>query len=249
LVGGHPGGPEGPPYRAHIGGPEGPPYIARPGGPQGPPYIAHRGGPEGPPYIAHAATQLPVEGIVREERPSENTVLSGVRVEVVGGGLKAEAVTTDERGVFVLPTVPKSGFSLQLSKPGYESRRVDVAASAASLDLAMKPEPAQVALNRSGANACTDLPPPPKGVPGLREYARIAVHHDGNLVVTAAQLPFFGNQGYVYRQTESGWEKNEIDYVLVRTPVPLRGGFVYSITFGGDKESCGRWSLDATHPR
>jgi hypothetical protein len=217
------------------------------GGPEGPHNTYAAGGPKGPHYTGSA--QARIEGIVREDRPAENTVLSGVRVEVVGADQKGQVLVTDERGVFVLPSAPKSGFSLQLSKPGYESRRVDVAAPAATLDLTMKPEPAQVALTRSGSNACTDLPPPPKGVPGLREYARIAVHHDGNLVVTAAQLPFFGNQGYVYRQTDSGWEKNEIDYVLVRTPVPLRGGFVYSITFGGDKELCGRWSLDATHPR
>ena len=52
------------------------------------------------------------------------------------------------------------------------------------------------------------------------------------------------------RRTETGWEKNELDYLLVRTPLPVLGGFEYVITFGGgDKELCGPWSLDATHPR
>lgn len=176
-------------------------------------------------------------------------MLPGVRIEVLGGELNGQVFVTDEHGRFVLPKMAAGGFSLQITRPGFESRRVDLASITGVLNLTLKPEPGQVTLNKSGGNACTDLPRPPDGVPGLREYARIAVHHDGNLVVTAAQLPFFGNQGYVYRRTERGWEKNDVDYVLVRTPVPLRGGFVYSISFGGDKEQCGRWSLDATHPR
>ena len=106
-----------------------------------------------------------------------------------------------------------------------------------------------VALSRSGDNACEDLPRPPEGVPGLREYARILIKEDGQLVVTAAQLPFTSNQGYVYRQTESGWVANEVDYLLLRTPVPVRGGFTYIITFGGGEDRCGRWSIDARHPR
>ena len=67
-------------------------------------------------------------------------------------------------------------------------------------------------------------------------------------MVTAAQLPFTSNQGYVYRQTEKGWVPNEVDYLLLRTPIPVQGGFVYMITFGGGKELCGRWSIDARHP-
>jgi hypothetical protein len=106
-----------------------------------------------------------------------------------------------------------------------------------------------VTLTRSGEDACVDLPRPPAGVPGLREYARITIQHDGQIVVTAAQLPFTSNQGYVYRQTEKGWVPNEVDYLLLRSPIPVQGGFVYLITFGGGKDLCGRWSIDARHPR
>jgi hypothetical protein len=112
-----------------------------------------------------------------------------------------------------------------------------------------QPDADQVTLTRSGNDACVDLPRPPEGVPGLREYARVRIEHDGQLVVTAAQLPFTSNQGYVYRQTEQGWVANEMDYLLLRTPVPVRGGFVYIITFGGGEDRCGRWSIDARHPR
>jgi len=105
-----------------------------------------------------------------------------------------------------------------------------------------------VVLMRSGRNDCVDLPAPPEGVPGLREYARFTVHHNGDIVVKAAQLPFSSNEGYVYRQTPSGWVKNEADYILIRTPVPVRGGFVYLISFGEGEDRCGPWSIDATHP-
>ena len=104
-------------------------------------------------------------------------------------------------------------------------------------------------MTRSGDDACVDLPRPPEGVRGLREYARIPVERDGQIVVTAAQLPFTSNQGYVYRQTEKGWVPNEVDYLLLRTPIPVQGGFVYMITFGGGKDLCGRWSIDARHPK
>ena len=121
----------------------------------------------------------------------------------------------------------------------------------ASIALAAFGQPAidQVTLSRAGDDACVDLPRPPDGVPGLREYARISIKEDGQLVVTAAQLPFTSNQGYVYRQTESGWVANDVDYLLLRTPVPVRGGFVYIITFGGGEDRCGRWSIDAKHPK
>lgn len=121
----------------------------------------------------------------------------------------------------------------------------------ASVALAVfgQPKVDQVTLTRAGDDACVDLPRPPDGVPGLREYARIAIKEDGQLVVTAAQLPFTSNQGYVYRQTEKGWVANEVDYLLLRTPVRVRGGFVYIITFGGGEDRCGRWSIDARHPQ
>jgi hypothetical protein len=190
-----------------------------------------------------------IQGLVHETRPSMSTVLANVRVEVVGGELNGRIYTTAADGRFSLPPVASAGFALQFTKPGYEVARVDVQQTSGALEVALRPEPSQVTLTRSGANACTDLPQPPDGVPGRREYARIAVHHDGQLVVRAAQLPFFGNQGYLYRRTENGWERNELDYILVRTPLPVLGGFEYVITFGGDKELCGPWSLDATHPR
>jgi hypothetical protein len=120
----------------------------------------------------------------------------------------------------------------------------------ASLGLAAgQPDVDQVMLTRSGDDACVDLPRPPEGVPGLREYARVRIEHDGQLVVTAAQLPFTSNEGYVYHQTEKGWVANDVDYLLLRTPVPVQGGFVYIITFGGGEDRCGRWSIDARHPK
>lgn len=109
-------------------------------------------------------------------------------------------------------------------------------------------EPGRRRLTRSGANDCADLPAPPAGVPGLREYARLTIQHDGVLEVTAAQLPFANNPGYIYRQATDRWEPNELDYILLRSPIPVRGGFVYVLAFGGDEDRCGAWSLDVSYP-
>jgi hypothetical protein len=188
--------------------------------------------------------------LVREPRPSETAVVPDVRIEVVGGELAGQVFATDDKGRFVLAPVKSGNFVLEFKKEGYRSARAEVAlVPAPDMTIELTPEPREIVVSRSGSNACTDLPPPPEGVPGLREYARIAVHHDGTLVVRSVQLPFFSNEGYVYRLTPSGWAKNEVDYILVRSPIPLLGGFIYSMTFGGGKELCGHWSLDATHPR
>ena len=193
---------------------------------------------------------MQISGVVHEAKPTTDVMASGVRVEVAGGELAGRVVTTGSDGRFTLPPVTAAGFELEFTKAGYQAtrRRIDDLSRDTQIDVAMMPEKLDVEVKRSGANDCVDLPAPPEGVPGLREYARVAVHHDGEILVIAAHLPFFSNEGYVYRLTPSGWVKNEFDYILLRMPVPVRGGFVYSITFGGDKDLCGAWSVEATHP-
>jgi hypothetical protein len=191
-----------------------------------------------------------ITGAVHEARPTEDRVLSGVRIEVAGGELDGRVFTTGTDGTFSLPEVQSAGFALAFNKDGYDSSRLILKAvpPGGKLDVPMMPTRATIMLSRSGANDCDDLPTPPLGVPGLREYARLAVHHDGELLVNSARAPFFSNEGYVYRLTSQGWVKNEFDYILIRSAVPVRGGFLYVVTFGGDKDLCGPWSIDATHP-
>jgi hypothetical protein len=189
-----------------------------------------------------------IAGLVREPAPSDASVVAGARVTVSGGSSSA---TTGADGRFLLDATPTTGLILEVTKEDYETTRVTVedVSRAQQLEVSLMPVTRDVQLTRAGDNDCVDLPAPPPGVPGLREYARIAVHHDGILTVTAAKLPFYNNPGYVYRQKGDTWEPNESDYVLLRSPIPLLGGFVYVITFGGDKDLCGPWSIAATHPR
>ncbi|MGE3513006.1 MAG: carboxypeptidase-like regulatory domain-containing protein, partial [Vicinamibacterales bacterium] len=181
--------------------------------------------------------------------PTQETPVIGARIAIAGGSAD-QSTTSDSEGRFTLHVWPTAGQVLEISKDGHETAQVtlDDVTRANAVDVALKPTPGDISLTRSGDNDCVDLPPPPEGVPGLREYARIAVHNDGILRVNAAKLPFYNNPGYVYRQTDKGWEPNELDYILIRSPLPLLGGFVYVITFGGDKDLCGPWSIDATHP-
>lgn len=200
--------------------------------------------------VVGSAQSGPIAGLVHETAPSERTIVAEARVTVSGGSSSAAALTNVD-GRFTLDVAPAPGLVLDIAKSGYETARVTIedVSRARQLDVSLMPMAAAVQFTRSGTNDCVDLPTPPTGVPGLREYARISVHHDGILTVTSAQLPFFNNPGYVFRQKGDGWEPNESDYVLLRSPIPLLGGFVYVITFGGDKDLCGPWSIDATHPR
>ncbi|MBM3771627.1 MAG: carboxypeptidase regulatory-like domain-containing protein [Acidimicrobiia bacterium] len=200
--------------------------------------------------LARLAQNERISGLVHESAPSESTVVANARVTVSGGSSSAIA-TTGADGRFTLDVAPTVGLALEIASSGYETAHVTIedVSRARRLDIALTPIPGDIQLTRSGTNDCADLPKSPIGVPGLREYARIAVHHDGILTVTSAQLPFFNNPGYVYRQAGDTWEPNESDYVLLRSPIPLLGGSVYVITFGGDKDLCGPWSIDATHPR
>jgi hypothetical protein len=194
-----------------------------------------------------AAQPAGVTGVVHESRPTEDKRLAEVRVQVRGGPPAGSQVTTDAQGRFQLPFAPPTGAVLEVTKEGYEPITVTVH-DATVIEVAMTPAAREISIIRSGANDCSDLPAPPSGVPGVREYARFPVHHDGSLVVTAAKLPFASNPGFLYRQTAAGWVKNEIDYVLLRQPLPVLGGFWYVLTFGEGMDNCGSWSIDATHP-
>ena len=152
-----------------------------------------------------------IAGVVREAKPTEATVVDGVRIEAVAGELAGPVGWRGSR-------VQQDGIRRRARRG-----RAGVARCARR---GIAPEPREIVLSRSGVDACADLPAPPEGVPGLREYARLAVHHDGTIVVKAARLPFFGNQGYFHKLTSDGWVRNEVDYVLVRAPVPVRGGFL-----------------------
>jgi len=196
--------------------------------------------------VSHAivSAEAVVTGVVHEARPTEERRLAEVRVQIAGAS--SAAVSTDGDGRFTIAAA--AGAALELSKAGYEPARITIGAAAAPLDVAMIPAAREVAVARSGANDCVDLPAPPPGVPGVREYARFPVHHDGSIVVTAAKLPFASNPGFLYRQTPTGWVKNEFDYVLLRQPLPVAAGFWYVLTFGEGMDNCGPWSIDATHP-
>lgn len=188
--------------------------------------------------------------MIHESAPTERTAVADARIEIIEGQAVGQTVSSNGEGRAVLPLLGLP-LALAIHKSGYDSARVRVTAAPANgqLDVTMSPEVREVRIRRGGSDSCSELPAPPEGLRGLREYARIPVHHDGILTVTSAQLPFFSNPGFVYQETPGGWVKNEVDYVLLRSPIPLRGGFVYLITFGGDREQCGAWSIDLTHPQ
>jgi hypothetical protein len=198
--------------------------------------------------VRAADPQTGPAGVVHESKPTEDRKIADVRVHVRSGESVGTPVMTDAEGRFTLASPVSAGVVLELTKEGYEPARVTIRETTGTITVAMTPTLRTLQITRSGKNDCTELPAPPGGVPGGREYARFPAHHDGTVTVMAAQLPFASNPGFLYRQTPAGWVKNEFDYVLLRQPLPVLGGFWYVLTFGEGMDNCGPWSLDATHP-
>jgi hypothetical protein len=197
--------------------------------------------------VRAADQQTGLTGVVHESKPTEDRKIGGVRVQVRGGEPLGAPQTTDAEGRFMLPSTAP-GAVIELTKDGYEPATITIRETNGAITIAMTPTMRTMQIARSGKNDCSELPAPPAGVPGVREYARFPVHHDGSVTVMAAQLPFASNPGFLYRLTPAGWVKNEFDYVLLRQPLPVLGGFWYVLTFGEGMDNCGPWSLDATHP-
>src|SRR5262245_2325077 len=125
------------------------------------------------PPAPNVSTQLNrVTGLVHGAAPTENVVVAGARVEVVGGELDRQVFSTRSNGTFELPPVGSLPLVLEIKKDGFETSRISVK------DLA----------------------------------------------------------------SDTRWD------ILIRSAVPLRGGFLYVVTFGGDKDLCGPWSVDLGHP-
>src|SRR5262245_36622635 len=75
-------------------------------------------------YPSAQQTGTQITGAVHEARPTEDRVLSGVRIEVAGGELDGRVFTTGTDGTFSLSAVQTVGFSLEFKKEGYDSFRV-----------------------------------------------------------------------------------------------------------------------------
>jgi hypothetical protein len=198
--------------------------------------------------VRAADLQAGLAGVVHESKPTEDRKIAGVQVQVRSGEAAGTPVMSDAEGRFTLAAPLSAGAVLELTKEGYEPARVTIRETTGPIAVAMTPTMRTLQVTRSGKNDCTELPAPPAGVPGVREYARFPAHHDGTVTVMAAQLPFASNPGFLYRQTPAGWVKNEFDYVLLRQPLPVLGGYWYVLTFGEGTDNCGPWSLDATYP-
>jgi hypothetical protein len=204
--------------------------------------------------IAPTPGAVSVSGRVHEAPPTAETAIANAEITVTGGVLGGQVFITDDHGRFVLPPVAAGNFALTVEKRGYETTRVEVRdLPRADLNVGILPERREVSLSVSGTNDCVDLPLVQFNIGragiGGRLYSRVPVHHDGAIRIRreTLRLPFsIGVYGSVLRLLPSG----EVEQVtsFPDTDVPVTGGYVYLILFGGDVDLCSAWAMDAVHP-
>jgi Bacterial Ig-like domain (group 2) len=71
-------------------------------------------------------TPYEISGVVHESAPTENVLLPDAVVQVVGGKLDGQQVSTNASGAFTLPPVTEAGFSLRVKRAGYETLQVPI---------------------------------------------------------------------------------------------------------------------------
>jgi hypothetical protein len=209
-------------------------------------------GDSGP--IAPTPQAVSVSGRVHEAPPTAETAIGDAQITVTGGVPGGQVFVTDDQGRFVLPPVATGNLALTFEKRGYETTRVEVRdLPRADLEVEMLPERRDVGLSVSGTNDCVDLPLVQFNIGragiGGRLYSRMPVHHDGVIRVRrdTLRLPFsIGVYGSVLRLLPSGAVEQVTSFP--DTEVPVTGGYVYLILFGGDIDLCSAWAMDATHP-
>jgi hypothetical protein len=196
-------------------------------------------------------------GNVHEGAPTQNVMLDGVRVEVVGGPLDGRSTFTDAYGNFRLVGVPAAGFALKVKKPDYEDVQfnvVDLPRDAAP-SIAMLPNAGQVSFVVTGIDVCTERPRDPY-VGGMRTMGTFVAYHDGT-VTASGSYPFYMNQSaWVYSVSPEGHVQHAGSPVR-GAGVQITGGRRYFFAAGGDFDRCPGlpvpmpegYRITVTHPR
>jgi hypothetical protein len=170
-----------------------------------------------------------ISGVVHESAPTQGVALSGATVGIHFVGCPTcphdnEATTTDDTGHFTLRGIETAGFSLVVSKPGYDTTQFGVVQLPRDShpDIAMRP--ADISSDITGTDVCTEHPIDPF-FSGLcrredhiccenqlcelkaRTMAVFDVHRDGtaNSAFSPFVFPFQGYDfGLVYYISSSG---------------------------------------------
>ena len=129
--------------------------------------------------LAPPLTPYEISGVVHESAPTENVLLPDAVVQVVGGKLDGQQVSTNATGAFTLPAVTEAGFSVRVKRAGYETLRVPIDTLPHHLthSIGLLPLPQQVH-ERWSVVCC--------GRVSLRElHFAFPVHHSGKIELGA----------------------------------------------------------------
>jgi hypothetical protein len=213
---------------------------------------------------AHVAVSRPIvrydiSGVVHESAPTENVLLPGATVGIHFVGCPScphdnQTTTTDGSGRFTLHGIDTAGFTLWVSKPGYDAKSFEVVQLPRDQhpEVALTPLAGDVAFSISGSNAITDLSPY-CGVPNAscdnRLITSFPVHHSGELVVRELINPMWGSPGVgVYKFSAAG--------LLISITggggpfrANLEGGYKYTLAFTGEFPMSSPFRVVLTRPR
>jgi hypothetical protein len=106
----------------------------------------------------HVLVAYDITGIVHESAPKEAVFLWGATVRISGGPHDGETATTDDSGRFIFHGIETPGFTLQVTRNGYNSSQYGIVALPRDqyADIALSPSPALgvVTEDRSGTSVC-----------------------------------------------------------------------------------------------
>jgi hypothetical protein len=197
-----------------------------------------------------------ISGAVHESAPTQNVALPGATVGIHFVGCPScphdnETTTTGADGHFTLPGIDAAGFTLVVSKPGYETALFGVVQLPRDVhpDIGMLPPPGQVSFDITGTDPCIEHPRDPF-YPYGRTMAEFAAHRDGLAGAGPGTYPFSIGVGWFIYSISSSGEPVIATYGNVKT---VAGGTRYFFLMYGDVERCGQlagpYRIPFQHPR
>lgn len=203
-----------------------------------------------------------IDVVVHESEPTAQVLVSGARVEVVGGSLDGQTYLTDGQGHATLPPVASAGFILKFKKSGYDDGQWPVTLPR-DRSIVMALAPNFVVTNAWSGTLITDLT---GGVVGNtifgwpREY-RIQPHRSGDLQldlqVGCVAYGTYTDFGFIL-ETDSGRPAGSLYAYSVSGSAPYRYSLALPLVAGQGYRLTGwlsgfllgpcPWSLAVRHP-
>lgn len=177
-----------------------------------------------------------IAGVIHETAPTQAVTLSDVSVDINGGSLNGYRTLTDATGRFKLTGVADAGFTLHVSKAGYDA--TDFAISSLPRDqhpdIGLNPtlKTVQEIVQGTFAPDC-----------GTAHDYTFALHHDGAITIQSASLGSFEGGIQLFQGNRELFHG-----CYLCGAVPLQAGYTYRLHVFGDCIYGGSFRIVFSHP-